>query len=340
MSKHLSELLSHPEKEITKAIAALEEKNGYPSHDVRLSAENIQQVRQKIADLGLDPDDTTAEELYHSLLIKFQADAKRFDVHFGVSGQPFDDKIQKAAALVSANVSLPERWVLRSSAAKMLLRQHPPKRLMKQLHYRSVESLLKREDLAELYLGVELIESQNWNKAHFRLASKLDSAAFERRPLKLAALTARKWGWQGDKKLYLASSDYGVLGLSPDLRLEDASLISLVVMLLEELGAKPSEAARFSPAAAWWADTDRVLAKYQSGPVSFNLHDLALSLMDGAESDEHAGKSAKRHFWKELVGRYQNGLNAAEDNSLSFGAPVLKLEPAMDQPAFEYVEDL
>lgn len=75
MSKVIAQLLDEPERLVSRAIAQIEAKNGYPNHDVRLIAENIQRIRTKIAELGMDPDDTTGPELYHALIAKFQADS-------------------------------------------------------------------------------------------------------------------------------------------------------------------------------------------------------------------------------------------------------------------------
>ena len=77
MSRVIADIIEHPESVVSKVISSLEAKNGFPSHDVRHYADSHQKSRIKIAELGLDPDDTTPEELYRSLLIKFQADARR-----------------------------------------------------------------------------------------------------------------------------------------------------------------------------------------------------------------------------------------------------------------------
>lgn len=331
--------MEHPEEIIAKTVAKLEEKNGYPSHDVRVSADNIQKIRRKVSELGLDPDDTAAGELYHALLVKFQADARKFDEHFGAFGAEYDQKIRLAVDLVSNNTVLPEHWVLKTSAAKRLLRQHPPKQLMKRSNYRSVESFIKRENMAEVYLAAGFAESAAWNKAHFKLASGLETTAFEMRPLKLQALSGR-WGTARSGDVYVSSGDYGVLGLMPGENLLDASLLTLVVLLLDEVGAKPSAAAELSPAAAWWSGTDHLIADINGVPVSLNLKDITLSRAAGAETEDSERSAAQRHFWRELVSRYENQLPAEEDILSKLEAPVLKIRTPINQPALEYVEDI
>jgi hypothetical protein len=48
-------------------------------------------------------------------------------------------------------------YSLKRNVAKELLRSHPPRRLMKQLSFRSVDSMLKRENVCELYAGLDEI---------------------------------------------------------------------------------------------------------------------------------------------------------------------------------------
>jgi hypothetical protein len=339
MSKALSRVLEQPEEAIAHAIARLEEKNGYPSHDVRASADNIQKIRRKMQELGLDPDDTTAAELYHSLLVKFQTDARKFDEHFGMFSASYDQKIKLAVELVAGSAELPERWVLKPTAAKKLLRQHPPKQLMKRLRYRSVESFIKRQNIAEVYLAIEFVESAAWNKAHFKLASELETTAFEMRQLKLQALKSN-WGPFRSDDVYVSSGDYGVLGLSPGENLWSASLLMMVVLLLDKVGAKSSSAAKLSPAAAWWSETDHLIADLAGTPVSLNLKDIALNHAAKAEAEAAERSGGQRHFWKDLIGRYENQLPAEEDVLSRLEAPVLNIRLPLNQPAFEYAEDI
>jgi hypothetical protein len=253
MSKPISQILNHPERAVAKAIAKLEDKNGYPSHDVRLTAENIQKVRSKLAELNLDPDDTTGEELYQALMVKFQEDSRRFDEHFGMHARGFDEKSSKAFELVSKNADLPERWVMKASWAKSLLRQHPPKRVMKQLHYRSIDSMLKRENLAEIYLGIEFIESP----------------------------------------------------------------------------------------AAWWSETDCLMANLAGEPVSLNLKDVADCHVSSASYKDRISQAGQKSFWRELLSRYENQIGIDEDNLPRFEDTIKNIGGVLtNQPAFEYVEDI
>ena len=101
MSKLIANLLGKPESFITHALAELEKITGYHSEDVRFLAQNNHRLRQKFEQLGLDPDDTTKEELYHALLARFQNDSRALDRALGVSDQSvLDHRIDVAIELV------------------------------------------------------------------------------------------------------------------------------------------------------------------------------------------------------------------------------------------------
>ena len=53
---------------------AEERRSGHPNHDLRLSSKMYSSITSKIKQLGLDPNDTTARELYFSLNDKLVKD--------------------------------------------------------------------------------------------------------------------------------------------------------------------------------------------------------------------------------------------------------------------------
>jgi len=343
MSKLISEMLGQPEREVKKLINALEAKNGYPSHDVRLLANNIQRVRTKITDLKLDPDDTTAQELYQALLIKFQNDSRRFDEHFGVASEDSAQKVGKAVGIVTQNIDMPDKWLLKCSFAKQLLRRQPPKKLMKQLGYRSVDSMLKREDIAKVYLASNLIESAVWQRAQAILISTLDSTAFERRKLKIVELSGNYQTILPPQTTSIYNSEYGVIGITQSWP-STTPLLSMVVCLLDRL-ADHSDinlsliASSFSPAAAWWADMDYLIFCLNSQFVSLNIKDVADNLLLNQEFGASYHAAAQKSLWKELLSRYENQLMPDEDYLPTVVNPF-KARAPLNQPAFEYVEDI
>jgi ribokinase len=68
MAKFLQDLLRAEEPLFTTALRQLERATGHSSVDVRLISDVITRAHTVMRRIGLDPADTTAEELYHSLI--------------------------------------------------------------------------------------------------------------------------------------------------------------------------------------------------------------------------------------------------------------------------------
>src|SRR5258708_3475023 len=83
MSNFLAELLGATEPLFSLSVKQLEEASVRPGADVRLLAEIVGKVRLKTKELGLDPDDTTGEELYHALINRIKKDDKHLVEQIG-----------------------------------------------------------------------------------------------------------------------------------------------------------------------------------------------------------------------------------------------------------------
>ncbi len=345
MSQRIARLLDEPETRVAKLVSKMEDNNGYPSHDARFLAETIQKIRSKLADLNLDPDDTTAEELHHALQVKFERDSQLFDEYFGALNLDFGQKVAKAERLLEAYSKEARQWGLKNKFAKDILRSLPPKRLMKHLNYRSAESMLKREDLAEIYLAASRLESNNWLKAHKRLVSKLDQTAFEIRNVKLMNLDAKKWeSIAAPAGFMVQNEEIAALGVWPSEAAQKASLLNLVLMLADTLGQYADvrasrAAAHLNGIVAWWADMDHLVAELYNEPVSLNLKDCSANCLNGDAFESRSLEHGRKAFWQELVSRYENlpDIDGLFDESVRRKIAGLKL--AAPEPAYEFVED-
>ena len=311
MSRNLARLLANEEGEITESIAKLEELCGFPSEDVRLLAENKHQLRTKISQLGLDADDTTDEELYHALQARFERDSQILDKTLGVDdGTKLDERLNKAIQVVNHCSSTDEMWVVKKSVAKSTLAKNPPKHIAKQLHYRSVASMIKREDVAEIYLVGSVIESATWQKKITKHLAKLDASQYELRPIKIVNLKSERWGGVSSPTSHpIFDRRVGAVTVWPSGDLKSASVLCLTLLLLEGLQSlNPSGYTdalhQLSPALQWWADSTYLISDGNQ-PVSFNLKDVALNHLKN-----HDLKGSKRNhgglsLWNELTSRYQ-----------------------------------
>lgn len=345
MSRAVSALLDQPESVIKKAVNILERKNGYPSHDVRHLAQNIQAVRNKIADLGLDANDTTAQELYYALLIKFQNDSRNFDKNHNPVSQSQDQRVEHAAKLIAKTAKMPEVWSLKSSSVKNLLKSQLPKKIMKHLGYRSVDSMLKRQNLAEIHLMLAHFESNTWNRAYCKKISSLDSSNFELVPLKIVCLSSAKWGKVLANTPVEFEANFGAMGIIPTEDLKNRPLLTIVILLADALYgfdnniAVGNSLAKISPVVAWWRDMDGLVANLNGQCVSLNVIDTSTNHSYANQFADQRLDSGRQSFWHGLVSRYDNLLAAEEDLLMSFSHRPLVIKAPANQPAYEYAED-
>lgn len=194
MSRMLSQLLNAEEPTFSLAIKQLEELSGLPSADVRLTAEIIGKVQLKTKELGLDPVDTDGEELFHALVNKIGEHDKHLVKQIGGKDpndfetlMPLMKKAwQKADTQKSA-------WVLKKSVAKKMLRQNPPKNIMKHLHYRSLESMLKNENIGEIYGALRFAQSADWLNEFNKDYKDLRPGDFETRLIEVIEMPPQRW---------------------------------------------------------------------------------------------------------------------------------------------------
>lgn len=203
MSRVLSQLLDATEPKFTMAIRELEEKTGHSSVDVTLTATIVSTVHRKIKELGLDPADTTGQELYHAL----QGLIARHDAYLAriIGTSPEDRLDQQLLAIQQAIDKLPipkKTWALKHSIAKKVLKACPPKKVMKQLGYKSIDSLLKREKVDEIMAATRFLESSAYGQRLIKQYKKLRSSDFETREVKIVTLDQKRWGDSADKYIY------------------------------------------------------------------------------------------------------------------------------------------
>lgn len=194
MTRYLSSLLGAAEPMFGQNIQQLEQAAGRPSADIRLSSEVMQKARQKIALLGLDPEDTTGPELYSALSQRLRDDERRVREALRIVGDATPEQVVQTAQQFLQNHEAPRTcFALKSSVAKRLLKKKPPKMAMKHLGYRSLDSMLKHEHVAHIYAAALMTESATWQR-HFREQYvKLQPGDFEQRKIAIFSPTSKRW---------------------------------------------------------------------------------------------------------------------------------------------------
>lgn len=182
MCKVLADLLGIDDPLFSVGVHQLELASGQPGVDVRLYAEIIRKAHQKTRELGLDPKDTTGKELYHALMELTKKHDEFLAHRLGVRDSSDTAQVLAHAKKFVDSLDIPKNaWVIKQSVARRLLKTTPPKKLMSALGYRSVDSMIKREDSALLFAALRFTESSQWLQGFTRKYKNLKPSDFEMR---------------------------------------------------------------------------------------------------------------------------------------------------------------
>lgn len=195
MSRVLSQLLQAKEPYFTMALHQLEAASGNSAVDVRLLAEMSTIIKQKTRELGLDPNDTTDKELYHALQNMIALHDRYLAKIIGSKDDdPIEVQLKNIQKILSELKISKSCWTMKHSVAKKLMKTQPPKNCMKQLGYKSIDSMLKRESIGELYCAMRFLETPAWQKRFVKKYKNLMPTDFETRDIEILILDKKKWG--------------------------------------------------------------------------------------------------------------------------------------------------
>lgn len=217
-------------------LQQLERSAGLPKADIRLTAEVHQTMRTKISDLGLDPRDTTGRELYSTLGSRLKKDESQFLLALlkGVKiSNITPDPTSHVAALLNRELKNTPVFALKNISARKLLKSNIPKKVMKQLGYRSAESMLKHESVSSLFAAASLIESDLWTKKILAAYTKLKITDFETRPLSIDNPDSERWQKLSEK--VVASKRHNILTFK-----ELGSVVLLPLPLASDVHSRPA----------------------------------------------------------------------------------------------------
>lgn len=225
MTRFLSESLEAPEPLFRLGLKQLEATHGNPNTDIRFSAEVRRATREKVRALGLDPDDTTPEELYHVLQRRMEHDDRQLTRRLRSTAA---SHVSAEAEVVSGMVHVLRKqpgerqvFALKNSSLRSILKTVPPKKAMKQLGYRSVDSFLKHETPVSVLAAAWLSEGAVWQHKLLERYKQLRPSDFETRSLSITKPDSRRWRELADSQVaqrrhnILSFKEAGALVLLP-----------------------------------------------------------------------------------------------------------------------------
>lgn len=194
MGSVLRDLLDAKEPLFSLALQQLERASGQHGTDARLIGEIHEKANQGIRKLGLDHTDVTGREIYQALLARIAEHDKHLAKSIG--GDDAED-VQTLIPLMKSAVDavdIPKGcWVLKKSKAKEMLRKMPPPKIMEHLGYRSVDSMLKNENLFEIYGALRFAEGPEWLNQFNELYKDLTPSDFESRTIEIVIMPHKRW---------------------------------------------------------------------------------------------------------------------------------------------------
>lgn len=192
MTRMLTDIFGAQEHLLRQGIDRLERVSGHQSADVRLSTEVLHASQLKLKQLGLDPHDTTGQELYAALKLRLEADDERLTAKLRDATN--SDRVMDGVAYALKSADIPRSsFALKSTVAKALLKKHAPKQTMRQLGYRSLESMLKHEQVGALFAAAWLLESATWRRTQYECYKRLHSSDFETRDIVILSPSTDRW---------------------------------------------------------------------------------------------------------------------------------------------------
>ncbi|HOX21621.1 MAG TPA: hypothetical protein PKZ02_01425 [Candidatus Paceibacterota bacterium] len=182
--------------------------------------DNDSLIDNRLLRLGLNRQ-SPAKDVYSALIKKIYSCDKIFVQKLGnVSAAKVED-CQKVLDAIKASVSKLNGYFLKKDKARELLIKEPPRNILQVLNYQSVEEMLKREDIFEIFAALRFIENNDWlNNVFFKQYESLTPADFEEREVEIRAL-GQKWSKAAEsfvqKKYHNIShlKEFGVIFVIP-----------------------------------------------------------------------------------------------------------------------------
>jgi len=242
MTRFLSQALGAVEPVFSQGIQALEHAAGLPSTDIRLTSEVLQRMRGKVAELGLDPGDTTGPELYGMLHERLKHDEQLLRDTLGIAADAEPNEVVRKVQKTIEAYDMPKKvFALKGSVAKRLLKKKIPKVTMKQLGYRSADSMLKHETVASIYAAALIAEPDAWHRNFRDQYAKLSPSDFETRKVAIVQPSSKRWqelaaDYVSSVKHNIVSfPELGAVVLLPLTHQVDGLAMATLLLILDEL---------------------------------------------------------------------------------------------------------
>ena len=240
MTRILGELLGVSQPQFSALIQRLESAAGRPSTDIRFTHDIAQIIRDALPELQLDAHDSTNREIYAALRNKVSHDEGQVLHALGAGdGRDMDLTLSAIQRFTEEQVAGKKVIAVKPSTLRRLMKFQPPKKTMKQLHYRSVDSMLKHESVASLYSAAWICESEVWRKKFIKQYTQLQPSDFEERSIEIFQPQAERWKVVGSqasaerKHNVISFLELGVVTILPAPQYMSGFAIANIMLVLQ-----------------------------------------------------------------------------------------------------------
>lgn len=184
----IAKILRAEKQTITQLEDNLNRLTGKSSFFYSLMEENDRLIDEYLDQLGLGRN-SMALDVYDALISKVESDDLRI-FQYLKNPQLSEPKDCQRIIDLAKDIS-PKRkgFFLKMEVAEKFLKAEPPQKILKALGYPSVEAMLVKEDLFEIYSGLRFLEEPEWlNERFFKQYQNLKATDFEEREIKVKVL--------------------------------------------------------------------------------------------------------------------------------------------------------
>jgi len=188
-TEKLAKILRTPKDlllEVSEHLSVLTGKSGVMQDIVE---SNDAEILEALHALKLSPG-VNAKEMYGALIAKIEADDHTLYELFRKPDYSKPEAYKTILGFARDISRVGEGLFLKHEKARELLAAQPPKNIMRALGYETVQELLSKEDLVEVYSALRFLEEAEWlNTVFFKQYDNVTPADFEMRPIEVRVLS-------------------------------------------------------------------------------------------------------------------------------------------------------
>jgi len=193
----------------------------------KIFEENEAEIRSRLDFLGLGRS-VSAKEIYDALISKIEADDDKLFKLLGSPSALVSSDWQGVLEIAKKIAGAPTGFFLKKEKAVELLKNQPPVKILDVLNYKSVEEMLQKEDVFEIFSALRFVEGNEWlNKVFFKQYGTLKPDDFETREIGVLALPER---WAKIAKKFIKHKYHNIS------HLKEVGIIYIIPLYLEISG--------------------------------------------------------------------------------------------------------